>query len=153
MPDASSLTGGCACGAIRYALRSEPFDTGWCHCTLCRRSSGAPAVVFSTIPAVDFELVQGADARRVWRSTHFGERMFCQICGSLLSIRLDFQPETIDITVATLDQPERVTPAFHIFWQDAIAWAAFDDGLPRHARFRPDTRGLPVGQTSPPDAP
>ena len=149
MPDLPSLTGGCACGAIRYALRSPPFDTGWCHCTLCRRTSGAPAIVFTTVPAGDFQLLQGADALRVWRSTSFGERAFCQRCGSLLSIRLDFQPDTID----TLDHPERVPPGFHIFCQDAIPWSILDDGLPRYPRLRPDTRGLPSGQTSPPDAP
>lgn len=153
MPADSPITGGCACGAVRYALRSPPFDTGWCHCSPCRRSSGAPAVVFTTIAAGDFELVQGGDRLRRWRSTSFGERGFCQICGSLLTIRLDFQPDTVDITVATLDRPEIVTPEFHIFWQDAIAWAALDDGLPRYARFRPDTRGLPSGQTAPPDPP
>jgi hypothetical protein len=152
MPDAP-ITGGCACGAIRYALRSQPFDTGWCHCKLCRRTSGAPAVVFTTVPTADFDLVQGAEALRIWRSTSFGERTFCQLCGSLLTIRVDYQPDTIDLTVATLDQPDLVPPGFHIFCQDAIAWATIDDGLPRHARLRPDTRGLSTGQTAPPDAP
>lgn len=52
------------------------------------------------------------------------------------------QPETIDITVATLDDPERVTPGFHIFYASRIAWFETTDSLPKHERYRPDTRGL-----------
>ena len=37
------MTGGCMCGAVRFELKSEPFDCGWCHCRTCQLSSGAPA--------------------------------------------------------------------------------------------------------------
>jgi hypothetical protein len=78
-----------------------------------------------------------------WRSTSFGERRFCDTCGSLLTIRVDFQPESIDIAAATLDAPDMVPPAFHIFCKDALSRAPIDDGLPRFEEFRPETRGLP----------
>ncbi len=134
------LNGGCACGAVRYELRTLPYDTGWCHCRRCQRSSGAPAVVFTTIGLAAFSIRRGAPV--TWRSSDFGERSFCGACGSPLTIRVDFQPDTIDIAAATLDQPEGVAPGFHIFCGDAIPWALLDDGLPRHEKFRPDTRGL-----------
>src|SRR5580765_6540261 len=44
------LTGGCMCGAVRYELKSEPFDCGWCHCRTCQLTSGAPAMVFASVP-------------------------------------------------------------------------------------------------------
>ena len=37
-------TGGCLCGTVRYALKSEPFDCGWCHCRSCQLTSGAPSM-------------------------------------------------------------------------------------------------------------
>jgi hypothetical protein len=134
------LEGGCACGAIRYQLRATPYDTGWCHCRLCQRSSGAPAIVFTTVGVEAFSITRGALA--TWRSSDFGERGFCAACGSLLTMRIDFQPDTIDVSAASLDRPEVVTPGFHIFCGAAIPWAIFDDGLPRHEQFRPETRGL-----------
>jgi hypothetical protein len=137
------LIGGSACGAVRYALRAAPYDTGWCHCRLCQRSTGAPAVVFTTIGVVDFSITQGAP--ETWRSTCFGQRGFCAACGSLLTIRVDLQPDTIDIAAATLDRPEALAPGFHIFCDDAVRWALLDDGLPRYAQFRPQTRGLEPG--------
>jgi hypothetical protein len=142
-------SGGCACGAVRYRIEGELFDTGWCHCRLCQRSSGAPAIAFSSARIADFDIEAVADRLRAWRSTSFGERQFCAVCGSLLTIRVDFQPETIDIAAATLDQPEIVRPEFHIFCKDALVWAPVDDGLPRYEAFRPETRGLAPGQTMP----
>ena len=134
--------GGCACGAVRYALDSVPFDAGWCHCRICQRVSGAPAMVFATVPAGDLVFAEGADRVRVLKSTGFGERRFCESCGTPLLIQVDYQPETVDFPVATLDDPDAVPPGFHIFRASRIAWFETADDLPRHDRFRPDTRGL-----------
>lgn len=137
-----SREGGCACGAVRYRLLSMPFDTGWCHCTICRRVSGAPAMVFSTVPAGDFLVTAGEDAVGTARLTAFGRRSFCARCGTPLTIAVDHQPETIDFTVGSLDDPDAVAPGFHIFRASKVAWFETADDLPRHDRFRPETRGL-----------
>jgi hypothetical protein len=136
------LEGGCACGAVRYRLESAPFDTGWCHCRLCQLVSGAPATVFSTVPAEDFVLVAGDEMVGTVALTSFGRRRFCTRCGTPLTIQVDYQPETIDFAVATLDDPGAVAPGFHIFNASKVAWFDTADDLPRHDRFRPDTRGL-----------
>ena len=52
------LTGGCYCGAIRFEV-DDFFDAGYCHCTICRRFSGAPAVVWANTPAHDFRVTRG----------------------------------------------------------------------------------------------
>ena len=59
-----------------------------------------------------------------------------------LLMAVDHQPETVDFSVATLDDPEALAAGFHIFWASRIAWFEPTDDLPRHERFRPDTRGL-----------
>jgi hypothetical protein len=134
--------GGCACGAVRYQLKSEPFDAGWCHCRICQRVSGGPAMVFATVPVGDMVFVAGAEAVGTVSLTPFGRRRFCTRCGTPLTIEVDYQPETIDFPVATLDDPDTVAPGFHIFRASKVAWFETADELPRHARFRPDTRGL-----------
>ncbi|MBV9883495.1 MAG: GFA family protein [Sphingomonadaceae bacterium] len=139
---AEQREGGCACGAVRYRLAGEPFDTGWCHCRTCQRVSGAPAMAFSSVKAEDFRFVQGEDEVRSFASSEFGRREYCGRCGSPLTIRVDFQPETVDFPVATLDEPDAVAPGFHIFRASKLAWFETADALPRHERFRPETRGL-----------
>jgi hypothetical protein len=141
--------GGCACGAVRYELNSEPFDTGWCHCRICQLVSGAPAMAFATVTVGDMVFIAGADAIGTVRLTAFGRRRFCKKCGTPLTIEVEYQPETIDFPVATLDDPDSVAPGFHIFRASKIAWFETADDLPRHERFRPGTRGLEG--TEPPD--
>ena len=135
-------TGGCLCGTVRFELASEPFDAGWCHCRTCQLNSGAPARVFARVRTGDYRVTQGADAIGTVASSSFGHRGFCRQCGTPLYMKVDHQPETVDFSVATLDEPSQVSPEFHIFWGNRPSWFEIDDGLPKFDRFRPDTRGL-----------
>jgi hypothetical protein len=135
-------TGGCMCGAIRYRLGSAPFDAGWCHCRTCQLSSGSPAMAFASVKAGDWRLERGENALGTVASSNFGHRGFCTRCGTPLYMKVNHQPETVDFSVATLDEPDAIRPEFHIFYGSRIAWAEAADNLPRHERFRPDTRGL-----------
>lgn len=142
------MKGGCFCGAVRYRLASAPYDTGWCHCRVCQRISGAPALVFTTVPRGDFVVEAGADCLSTVRTTPFGTRQFCTRCGTPLTIAVNHQPDEIDVTVASLDLPDEVQPGFHIYCGSSIAWAGACDDLPRRAKLRPDTRGLASGATA-----
>ena len=146
----TKMTGGCACGAVRYELRSQPFASGWCHCTTCQRLSGAPGMVFASIARDDFVYVQGADKAKPLVLTSFARREYCADCGSSLTVEYDFQPETVDFTVCTLDDPGSAPPENHIFWSSKPNWLEISDDLPRYPQFRPATRGL--AGTEPPDA-
>ena len=141
-----AFTGGCCCGAVRYRLASEPYDAGWCHCRTCQVNSGSPAMAFATVPFGDFRYDAGEDKVASFESSSFGRRAFCSQCGTPLYMCVRHQPDTLDFSIATLDQPEAVTPGFHIFYEEHIAWAPAGDALPRHERFRPKTRGLDDGQ-------
>jgi hypothetical protein len=138
----AEILGGCACGTVRYRLKSAPFDAGWCHCRTCQLNSGAPAMAFASVPATDLAFVAGEDKVKRFASSRFGHRLFCGECGTPILVRLDHQPDTVDFSIVTLDRPDAVPPGFHIFYGSKVAWFETADDLPRHRRFRPDTRGL-----------
>lgn len=75
-----------------------------------------------------------------------GERSFCRACGAPLTIHVRPQPNEIDVAVGTLDNPNSVEPAFHLYVRAAPEWTNLDDGLPQHEALRPNTRGLRAGQ-------
>lgn len=137
-----TFEGGCACGAVRYRLESPPFDAGWCHCRTCQLNSGSPGMVFASVPAGHLVWTRGGDKVKSFASSSFGHRSFCGECGTPFLMKVDHQPETVDFSVATLDDPDPVEPGFHIFVGSKIAWFDTPDDLPRHDKFRPDTRGL-----------
>ena len=99
-------------------------------------------MVFASVPAGHLVWTKGEDKVKRFASSSFGHRIFCGECGTPFLMQVDHQPETADFSVATLDDPDAVTPGFHIFVGSKIAWFETADDLPRHAKFRPDTRGL-----------
>ena len=104
-------------------------------------------MAFACVPANDFVWTTGEPQ---WvKTSNFGERAICGECGSPLQVRVDHQPETVDFPIVTMDDPETVSPEFHIFWGSKVAWFNPVDDLPKHDKFRPDTRGLQG--TDPPD--
>jgi hypothetical protein len=137
------------CGAVRFELKSDPFDCGWCHCRTCQLNSGAPAMAFASVRNGDWIPTAGAETMRTVKTSSFGHRTFCGACGTPLYVQVDHQPETVDFSIVTLDDPGAVVPEFHIFWGSKVPWFNPGDELPKHERFRPDTRGLEG--TEPPD--
>jgi hypothetical protein len=125
---------------VRYRLAAEPFDAGYCHCRICQLTAGAPVLAFATVRRDDHAITKGEPVRRT--SSAFGERWFCGDCGTPLAMLVAHQPETLDFTIATLDDPSTVEPGFHIWERSRIDWFDTKDALPRHQRFRPETIGL-----------
>src|ERR1051325_3022700 len=137
------------CGAVRFELQSEPFDAGWCHCRTCQLNSGAPAMAFASLKRGDWVARDGEQKVRTIRSSNFGRRSSCADCGTPLYVEVDHQPDTRDFSIITLDDPAAIAPEFHIFWSSKVPWFNPGDDLPKHEKFRPDTRGLEG--TEPPD--
>ena len=104
-------------------------------------------MVFNTVALKNFLIEKGADRIGRFASTPFGERSFSRSCGSPLTIHVRHQPDEIDVAAGTLDDPEAVSPGFHLYAACAPSWINLSDGLPRYAALRPETRGLTPGQT------
>src|SRR5690606_39750123 len=83
-------TGGCACGAVRYAARGTPKFIPNCLCRDCRRATGAP---FSTWVGFDTERVSWEGERAIYRSSPSVSRGYCAQCGTPLSYSFFFQAE------------------------------------------------------------
>jgi hypothetical protein len=130
MTTATTREGGCLCGAVRYRVTGEPQSTTWCHCRMCQRASGAPAVAWGTFPPEAFVFTLGAPA--VFRSSPRGERSFCPACGTPLTFRPAAGRRDIDITLASLDDPAALAPDHHIWRMSRIAWFDTADTLPRY---------------------
>lgn len=127
----ADLTGGCLCGAVRYRVTGTPFNATICHCGACRRASGAPMLAWFTIRCNEF--VPTAGVARQFRSSDHGTRGFCGACGTALTFASTRFPDEIDVTTASLDDPEAVPPQSRIYTESRIGWTDGMEALP--ARF------------------
>ncbi|HXD39059.1 MAG TPA: GFA family protein [Ramlibacter sp.] len=130
---ASGLTGGCLCGAVRYEARGAPFHRTVCHCSICRRSTGAPMVAWFSVKLADFTITAGLP--RHYRSSNQAVRSCCPACGTQLTFKYDGLQE-IDVTVGSLDDPAAVPPEDHTYVSSQLPWVRLADGLPRHLQAR-----------------
>ena len=128
------LTGGCYCGQIRYEAGGAPFHETNCHCSICRRTTGAAFVTWFSVPRSQFRLVSGEPTQ--FRSTSRGSRSFCPQCGTQLTFAHDDFPDEIDVTTCSLDDPDALPPKDHMYLSSKLQWVELADGLPGYPESR-----------------
>ena len=127
------ITGGCLCGATRYAIAADARYTSYCHCEDCRKASGAPVVAWTFFPADTLTWTKGKP-----KLLHFAgrERTFCPDCGTPLGFFDPEIPDEFEVTTCSLDQPELFPPLDHTWTVDRLPWFETADSLPRHGTYR-----------------
>ena len=102
-------TGGCQCGAVRYALHEKPTNPHICHCRMCQKAFGSFFAPLCKVPVARFEVTRGELA--IFMSSDIAERGFCRDCGTPLTVRTVNDP-SIYVSIGSLDEPATATPAF-----------------------------------------
>ena len=120
-------TGGCQCGAVRFAVYVQPAKTGLCHCRMCQKAVAGPFVVLAEVPWAEFAWTRGAPS--AFQSSSRAIRDFCSACGTPLSYR---QPagKIIELLTGAFDEPARVPPAYEVGTESKLAWLATLSNLP-----------------------
>ena len=129
------IRGGCLCGALRFETSADPVESGYCHCRICQRSTGAPVLAYVSFPVSSFQYVAGEPAR--YASSDRGAREFCASCGTQIAFRAAANPITVDVSAGALDDPARFPPQKHIYCSSAIPWLEIAGNLPRFAEASP----------------
>jgi len=127
-------TGRCHCGSIHYQVTGQPMHVALCHCSDCRRSSGAPMVCWAAFADADFTVTQGSP--KTINSSGAAMRSFCPECGTGLYYRnADVLPGIVDIQSATFDNPGAFPPLAHIQTAERLGWMEDQHSLPAFERF------------------
>ena len=130
-----TLTGGCHCGAVRYVIAdgASPHHVAACHCSDCRRASGAPLVSWALF---DRGVVTISGETTAYRSSDHAERLFCPRCGTgLFYVNDAVFPGQIDIQSATLDSPDDLPAQAQIQTAERIGWVERLADLPAFERY------------------
>lgn len=125
------ITGGCLCGDVRYEITKPAIDSGYCHCKMCQRFSGAPLITGATFPRAGVRFVKGEPT--YFRSSAIAERGFCKRCGSSLIYKPIARRWTdwIFIFGGSFDEPTAFPPKWHLGIESHVPWLALPDMLPK----------------------
>lgn len=130
-------TGGCACGAIRYDVPTEPVLMHDCQCRDCQHDSGtghgshltfAGASVKVTGTAAFWETVGENGTRK--------RRAFCPACGAPVYLTFPDMPEMFVASAASLDDPGRYMPQLVMWTASGQAWDEPDPRLPKFYKMQ-----------------
>jgi hypothetical protein len=124
------LGGGCVCGAVRYAVADAFAYAFHCHCTDCRRATGAAFKPFAGIPRNKFQLTKGEDMLMTF-GDDVGHDVRCKVCGSYL-YSVVREGEYIHLLLGTLTDEPTVRPTAHMFVRSKAPWFTITDGLPQY---------------------
>jgi hypothetical protein len=127
------LEGGCACGAARYRLTSEPLFVHCCHCLNCQRQTGSAFVINVLIEAERVDVLAGEPVPVAVPRDAAGkrrQRIFrCPTCQVALFSQYT-TPRIRFVRAGTLDEPAAVEPDVHIFTRSTLPWVALPDSVP-----------------------
>ena len=127
---ARQLVGACLCGAVRYRVADEFSYSLICHCSRCRRATGAASKPFAGIEREKLEVTDGADSILKFG----GERSHdirCGVCGSFL-FSVVREGRFAHVTLGSLADEPSIRPSAHIYVGSKAAWEPIHDDLPQH---------------------
>ena len=129
------MTGGCACGKVRFSARVQSDDAYLCHCRMCQRATGSVSIAFKNLLKADMDWESEPDW---YESSPIARRPYCAACGTSLGFSHPDSPK-IDLTVASLDDPSRFRPTAHFGAESMHRIWLNTDGLPeqRADDYRP----------------
>lgn len=123
------LTGKCLCETVRYQVADEFRYSLICHCSQCRRATGAANKPFAGIEFAKLAITQGSGS-----ILRYGEGMNhdirCGKCGSLLYSVVQ-EGAFVHVTLGTLAELPSLQPSAHIFVGSKAAWEHISDELPQ----------------------
>jgi hypothetical protein len=113
-----TLTGGCQCGAVRYALFESPESTV-CHCRMCQKAVGGPFAALSKVKTARFAWTRGQPAS--FQSSSVAERHFCAACGTPLTFHY-LEGDSMEVTTGSLDRPDLTPPTRNFGADSRLSW-------------------------------
>jgi hypothetical protein len=130
----ASLRGQCLCGAVRYRV-DDAFRYAFnCHCSQCRRATGAAFKPFAGIECAHLRLEQGRDEVSIYGDVDGAHDVHCGHCGSLL-YSVVREGAYVHVTLGTLLDAPTIRPQGHLFVASKAPWYEITDALPQYDEF------------------
>ncbi len=130
MADAQNqLTGACLCRAVTYRV-VDAFEYALnCHCSNCRRATGAPFKPLAGIKRDALQVTTGQDKLMTYGDADAHD-VHCAQCGSLL-YSVVRGGQYVHVAMGTLVDAPSIRPSKHIYVGSKAPWYDITDDLPQ----------------------
>jgi hypothetical protein len=125
------IRGSCLCKRVRFEIQGQLGPTSHCHCSMCRKATGAAFGTYAEVKNENLKIVSGAELILRYRSSPGVERTFCARCGSTLQFVSEKNAGKVEIALGTLDDDPGIKVPRHIFVASKAPWFEITDDLPQ----------------------
>src|SRR5437867_3528795 len=126
------ITGGCLCGGVRFEVTGPFIRAGHCHCSRCRRHSGAAVCTQGRVRREHFRLLSGEHLIRAYGRGEGAVKAFCSVCGSSLFGGTWPEGPEVSIRLGSIDGDPGIRPQLHTFVESRAPWDEITDDLPQY---------------------
>ena len=119
-----AMTGGCQCGAVRFAVDGELGRPSICHCRMCQKAFGS--FYGPLISAPGLRWTRGTPKH--FQSSNRVRRGFCETCGTPLTFEPDNGP--VEVAIGAFDDPTALRPVIQLDVATRMPWLRELDNLP-----------------------
>ncbi|MCW5576850.1 MAG: GFA family protein [Burkholderiales bacterium] len=136
MAPESAVAGSCLCGEVRFEITPPSTAFRYCHCTRCRKVTGAAHAANLFVPAAQFRWLSGESQARRYDlpgAKRFAVS-FCTRCGTRVPHRVT-GTENMLIPAGVLDGMPDLRPEGSIFWNSRAGWFIETPALPKHGEY------------------
>jgi len=123
----------CLCGDVRIEITGKLGPIVHCHCSRCRKASGAAFGSNADVRSRYWNVVAGAERIREFDSSPGVKRAFCSRCGSPLYSRRTEAPDVYRIRLGILEDDPGRRPLAHFWVGSKAPWETIADDLPQFA--------------------
>jgi hypothetical protein len=134
------IEGSCLCGALRFEIDGKVSDLHRCHCSVCRKATGAGGIAILATARKSMRWIQGEDSIRSFRRPSGWVASFCPTCGTPAP-RLAPNGKVWAIPFGCLDSDPGKKVAEHIFVGSIASWERIPPGEPVYDEWGPDHEG------------
>lgn len=132
-PGHRALHGTCRCEAVRFSVEDRFEYALNCHCSLCRRATGAAFKPFAGVERAALQVLAGHDALQLFGQDQNHDAR-CKACGSFL-YSVVREGTYVHVALGALIDAPSLRPTAHIFVGSKAPWHEITDGLPQHQAF------------------
>jgi len=132
-----TISGQCSCGEIAYHHPAPAVQIVACHCSLCRRMTGAALSSYVVVKSAELVFTQGQQLLKTYAVTSHTQRHFCTACGtSIYNTNQEKYTGLSMLYLGTVNLHESLSPRMDIYCENKLSWLSITDSS-RHFENTP----------------
>ena len=122
-------SGNCACGEIKFEIKTSKANVVNCHCNRCRKLNGSSFSTYFVVSEKRFNISEGEECLSKYSPSEKAVKHFCKKCGTPIFNQNLKYPNLKMVHLGAMNFLEEVKPNVNIFCQSRLSWVSLNEEI------------------------